>query len=326
MTPASHVATGSSPGLLESKLVPPHLALSLLARTQLSTLLQLGLAKRMVAVAAPAGYGKSTALSQFVAWAEKQGIVTAWLSLDAEDNDPLRFVHYLAGALNHADGELGRGALAQIGAGAISSIEAIVASLVHDLTTCGRRAVFVLDDFHAIENDVVHRKLEWLIAHTPPSVLFIVAGRTRVPLALSQLRVRDELLELDTSHLCLRLEEAAEFVSRISGAALDRRHVETLHGLTEGWIAGLQLASIARARGSAITICSPTTCARAAGRSSPRRRKQSTGAPPRGSTNTACDTRPCVMRSKAATSNARPISSVRSRRSWCSTAANMQPC
>ncbi|HEU0202186.1 MAG TPA: hypothetical protein VFR86_17355 [Burkholderiaceae bacterium] len=108
MTPAaSHVATGSSPALLESKLVPPHLTLNLLARSQLSTLLQLGLAKRMVTVAAPAGYGKSTALSQFVAWADKQGLVTAWLSLDAEDNDPLRFEHYLAGAVNHADRDLG---------------------------------------------------------------------------------------------------------------------------------------------------------------------------------------------------------------------------
>ncbi|HEU0201748.1 MAG TPA: AAA family ATPase, partial [Burkholderiaceae bacterium] len=246
MTPAaSHAVTGSSPALLESKLVPPHLTLNLLARTQLSTLLQLGLAKRMVTVAAPAGYGKSTALSQFSAWADKQALVTAWLSLDAEDNDPLRFVHYLAGALNHADRDLGRGALAQIGAGNISSIEAIVASLVHDLATCGRRVVLVLDDFHVIENDLVHRKLEWLIAHTPPTVLFVLAGRTRLPLAVSQLRMRDELLELDTSHLCLRLEEAAEFVSRISGAALDRRHVETLHGLTEGWIAALQLASLA---------------------------------------------------------------------------------
>jgi len=233
--------------LVDSKFAPPHLGAGagLLARSQLSALLQLGLSKQLVSITAPAGYGKTTALTQFIGWAEAHGIGTAWVSLDAEDNDPLRFARYVATALNHIDGQLGRNALAQLGVGTIASLEAIVASLLHDLTSFARPLLLVLDDFHLLHNDVVHRKLEWLIAHAPPTLCVTIASRTRLPLSLSQWRVRDALLELDTAHFGLRLDEAADFVRGVSGAPLDRRQIETLHDRTEGWIAGLQLAALA---------------------------------------------------------------------------------
>jgi LuxR family maltose regulon positive regulatory protein len=107
------------------------------------------------------------------------------------------------------------------------------------------RLLLVLDDFHLVHDDGVHRKLEWLIAHLPASVGLVIASRTRLPLSLSQLRLRGELLELDASHFGLGLDEAADFVGRVSGAPLERSQLETLHERTEGWIAGLQLASLA---------------------------------------------------------------------------------
>jgi len=125
--------TPSPLALIESKLVPPQLAPGLLARSQLSTLLHTGLHKRLVGVAAAAGYGKTTALAQFVSQTEPLGITTAWLSLDAEDNDPLRFMRYLAAALHHADASLGRGALAQTDGGSLVSLDAIAAALLQDL-------------------------------------------------------------------------------------------------------------------------------------------------------------------------------------------------
>ncbi len=252
----SRTGVPSAAVLVESKLAPPQLSLSLLARSALSSLLHAGLTKRVVSVTAPAGYGKTTALAQFVAQLEPHGITCAWLSLDGEDNDPLHFVRYLAAALNHADPRLGRSALAQTEGGTMASPDAIVASLLHDLMGHERRAaatkaqhdrrlLLVLDDFHLVHDGGVHRKLEWLVAHLPPTVGLVVASRTRLPLSLSQLRLRGELLELSDAHFGLALDEAADFVGRVSGAPLEHSQVKALHERTEGWIAGLQLASLA---------------------------------------------------------------------------------
>ncbi|MEJ8825747.1 LuxR C-terminal-related transcriptional regulator [Variovorax humicola] len=238
-------AEASAAVLVESRLAPPQLSLRLLARSQLSTLLHAGLTRRLLGVTAPAGYGKTTALAQFVAQLDVHGITTAWLSLDAEDNDPLRFLRHLAAALHHADARLGRHALAQVDSGSMASPDAVVASLLHDVAGHERRLMLVLDDFHLVQQEAVHRKLEWLVAHLPQNVCIVIASRTRLPLQVSQLRLRGELLELDATHFGLDLDETADFVGRVSGAPLDRAQVETLHDLTEGWIAGLQLASLA---------------------------------------------------------------------------------
>ncbi|HZF86317.1 MAG TPA: AAA family ATPase, partial [Burkholderiaceae bacterium] len=223
---------GTAALLIESKLAPPQLAAQMLARAQLSALLHAGLTKRLVSITAPAGYGKTTALAQFVAQVEPLGAACAWLSLDAEDNDPLRFMRYLAAALHRADATLGRGALAQTEGGTMVSLDAIVASLLHDLTGHTGRLLVVLDDFHLVQAEGVHRKLEWLMAHLPPTVGLVVASRRRLPMSLSQWRLRSELLELDTAHFGLGLDEAADFVGRVSGAALDRAQLEALHERT----------------------------------------------------------------------------------------------
>ncbi|WP_416049514.1 LuxR C-terminal-related transcriptional regulator [Cupriavidus basilensis] len=238
-------AETSAAVLVEAKLAPPQLSPRLLARPQLSSLLHAGLAQRLLSVTAPAGYGKTTALAQFVAQLEPLGITTAWLSLDAEDNDPLRFMRYLAAALHHADARLGRNTLAQADGGNMASLDALVTSLLHDLLGHDRRLILVLDDFHLVQHEGLHRKLEWLIAHLPPNIGLVLASRTRLPLSVSQLRLRGELLELDAVHFGLGLDEAVDFVGRVSGTPLDRAQVQTLHDLTEGWIAGLQLASLA---------------------------------------------------------------------------------
>lgn len=231
--------------LVESRLAPPQLSDALLARPGLSALLHTGLGKRLLSVTAPAGYGKTTALAQFVAQLEPHGVTVAWLSLDSEDNDPLLFFRYLAAALHHADQRLGRSVLAQTAGGSVASTDSIVASLLSDLgADCGR-LVIVLDDFHLIAHEGLHRQVEWLIGHLPPNVGVVIASRTRLPLSLSAWRVRNQLLELDAANFGLALDEAADFVGRVSGAPLERAQVQALHQRTEGWIAGLQLASLA---------------------------------------------------------------------------------
>lgn len=231
--------------LIESKLVPPQLEARLLARARLSTLLQAGVARRLVSLTAPAGYGKTTALAQLVAQLEALGAPCAWLSLDAEDNDPLHFMRYLAAALHRADDQLGRSALAQMDSGTMVSLDAVVAALLHELLGHPHRLLVMLDDFHLVQADDVHRKLEWLMSHLPAHIGFVIASRRQLPFALAQMRLRGELLELDTAHFGLGLDETADFVDRVSGMALDRHQLQTLHERTEGWIAGLQLASLA---------------------------------------------------------------------------------
>jgi len=242
---AGGAAKASAAVLVESRLAPPQLSATLLARSGLSALLHTGLGKRLLCITAPAGYGKTTALAQFVAQLEPHGVTVAWLSLEAEDNDPLLFFRYLAAALHHADPRLGRSVLAQTAGGSLASTDSIVASLLADLgADCGR-LVLVLDDFHLVRHEGLHRQVEWLIGHLPPNVGVVIASRTRLPLSLSPWRVRNQLLELDAAHFGLALDEAADFVGRVSGAPLDRAQVRALHHRTEGWIAGLQLASLA---------------------------------------------------------------------------------
>ncbi|MBS0339892.1 MAG: hypothetical protein JSS56_05165, partial [Proteobacteria bacterium] len=232
--------------LVESRLVAPQLSSStLLARPGLSALLHTGLGKRLVSITAPAGYGKTTALAQFVAQLEPHGITVAWLSLDAQDNDPLLFFRYLAAALNHADARLGRSVLAQTAGGSLAAPDTIAASLLGDLGAGSGQLLLVLDDFHLVQHEGIHRHVAWLVAHLPPNVGMVIASRTRPPLPLSQWRVRNQLLELEAAHFGLALDEAADFVGRVSGAPLDRAQLKALHHRTEGWIAGLQLASLA---------------------------------------------------------------------------------
>ncbi len=231
--------------LMESKLAPPQLAPGLLERAGLSAMLHAGLTKRLLSVTAPAGYGKTTALAQFVARLGLLDVACAWLSVGEEDNDPLRFMRYLAGALQRADARLGRGALAQTEGASMVSLDAIVTSLLHDFMGHEGRLLVVLDDFHLVHSERVHRKLEWLLGHLPPTVGMVIASRTRLPLSLSQWRLHRELVELDTEHFGLGLDEAADLVGQVSGATLDRAQLQSLHERTEGWIAGLQLASLA---------------------------------------------------------------------------------
>ena len=242
---SSGAAKASAAVLVESRIAPPQLFATLLARPVLSALLHSGLGKRLLSITAPAGYGKTTALAQFAAQAETLGVTVAWLSLEEEDNDPLLFFRYLASALRHADARLGRSVLAQTAGGSVASTDAISASMLSDLSAVEGRLLLVLDDFHLVHDESLHRQVEWLIAHLPPNVGVAMASRTRLPLSLSAWRVRNQLLELDATHFGLALDEAAAFLGLVSGASLNRAQVQALHNRTEGWIAGLQLASLA---------------------------------------------------------------------------------
>jgi LuxR family maltose regulon positive regulatory protein len=213
---------------------------------------------RLVLVAAPAGIGKTTLVTQWLARQEPQAAV-AWLSLDAGDSDPALFLGQLVAALQAAHpqvaDEVGKG----LGADALLLLDAMrgddpepaLITLVNDLDTLVGPTIVVLDDYHLIETTAVHDALAFVLDHLPPHVTVVLTTRADPPLPLARLRTRGELVEVRAAELRFTNEEAAEFLNDVMGLRLGSDLVGALEARTEGWPAGLQLAALS-ARGRAL--------------------------------------------------------------------------
>ncbi len=232
--------------VVRSKLFKPEFADNLVVR-HIVTLLATKVLNniRAVLIVAPAGYGKSTLLGQ--TWDALRGdkVSCFWLGLDNKDNDPLRFLSHLCASVNEMD-------LIDkyIGAGSIvSERKTVIDYLITDIanameTQPCRRAVFI-DDYHFISNSEVHNILEQLISYSPQQTAFIIASRNEPDLALTPLKMRDEIYHVTTDDLAFALDETDQFLNQTKQLELDSKLVETLAARTEGWVAGLQLASLA---------------------------------------------------------------------------------
>ncbi len=205
-------------------------------------------APRLVLIAAPAGFGKTTLLTQWLATREP-GCAVAWLSLDEADDDPRSFLTHLLAAVRSASGggrAVGAHALALLGdddAAAVPTPDVLV-SLINDLDTAAGRTVLALDDYHVICSPVVHQAVGFLLDNLPPAVTLAITTRADPPLALARLRARGQLVELRAADLRFTGEEAAAFLNTVMGLGLAARHVAALEARTEGWVAGLQLAAL----------------------------------------------------------------------------------
>jgi LuxR family maltose regulon positive regulatory protein len=212
---------------------------------------------RLVLVSAPAGFGKTTLLSQWLTRDRTenplysrtpQALRVGWLSLDAADADLGAFLTHLVAALQVASPEIGADALALIDTDRGLPVEDIVASLVNDLDALAGPTVVALDDYHVIDTPEVHRAVALLLDHLPPQVTLAMTTRADPPLPLSRLRARGELLEVRAADLRFTAEEADAFLNQIMGLRLGPAQVAALEARTEGWAAGLQLAALS-ARG-----------------------------------------------------------------------------
>jgi len=192
---------------------------------------------RLVLVSAPAGFGKSTLLAD---WLRRVNVRAAWLSLDAHDNDIVRFARYLAAATAHlADGPADA---AEFDARSFDA-ELALAGIVDNLAAIEDGAVLVLDDYHVIEEPAIHRLVASLVERLPPKARLAIATRADPPLRLARLRARGELLEVRAEDLRFTAAEAAELL-RSAGLELASSDVEVLTDRTEGWAAVLRLAAI----------------------------------------------------------------------------------
>src|SRR5882757_2216772 len=229
--------------LLETKLHVPRWRRNLVARSRLSERLSRGAESALTLVSAPAGFGKTTLLTQWLAAAPAQGRSVAWLSLDQRDNDPALFWAYFVGALNTAVQEVGASALPLLQPPQPPT-EAGLATLLNDLDAISGDVVLVLDDYHVIEARGVQDGMAFLLEHLPPQIHLVIASRADPALPLARLRGRGELVEIRAADLRFTPVEAAAYLNEVMGLVLSAPDVAALEGRTEGWIAALQLAAL----------------------------------------------------------------------------------
>jgi LuxR family maltose regulon positive regulatory protein len=227
--------------LLETKLHVPRWRRSLVARPRLSERLSRGAESALILVSAPAGFGKTTLLAEWLAVAAAGGRSVAWLSLDQRDNDPALFWTYLVAALNAGAPGEGAGTLLQPPQ---PPNEAGLVALLNDLDAISNDVVLVLDDYHVIDARDVQDGMAFLLEHLPPQIHLVIASRTDPPLPLARLRGRGELAEIRAADLRFTPGEAAEYLNGVMGLVLTAADVAALEGRTEGWIAALQLAAL----------------------------------------------------------------------------------
>lgn len=230
--------------LLETKLYLPRPRRALVPRTRLRARLDRGAEATLTLVCAPAGFGKTILLAEWLAAAPDEARPAAWLSLDQGDNQSASFWTYLIAALQTAVPGIGAGALALLESPQPPRIDAVLAVLLNELGALPRDVVLVLDDYHAIEARAVQDGMAFLLDHLPPRLHLIIASRADPALPLTRLRARGELVELRAADLRFTPDEAAAFLNAAMGLDLAAADVAALEARTEGWVAGLQLAAL----------------------------------------------------------------------------------
>jgi LuxR family transcriptional regulator, maltose regulon positive regulatory protein len=232
--------------ILTTKLYIPPPPPSVVVRTRLLERLDDGLTAGrtpgVTLISAPAGFGKTTLVSE---WVAGFGRPTAWLSLEEGDSDPIRFLTYLVAALRTIAPSIGEGVLEILqSAQSQPPLESILTALLNEIATIPGSFLLVLDDYHVIESRTVDEALTFLVEHLPPRMHLVITTREDPALPLPRLRARRQLTELRAADLRFTPPEAAEFLNRVMGLQLSAEEVAALEARTEGWIAGLQLAAL----------------------------------------------------------------------------------
>lgn len=228
--------------LLQTKLFIPPTRPSLVARQRLIRKLDQACLPgcRAALLSAPAGFGKTTLVTQ---WLDGLNWQVSWLSLDESDNQPKRFFQYLIAALQKAIPSAGQsaGSLLEL---ARLDLEEIITSLANDLADFPHPFIVVLDDIHQITTPQIHQAVQMLLDALPPQARLILLSRQDPPLSLARLRARGQLVEIRSDDLRFSAEETAAFLHQVMGLSLTLAQVHALEARTEGWIAGLQMAAL----------------------------------------------------------------------------------
>lgn len=226
--------------LLQTKLFVPPRRRSLIPRPQLVAKLNAGLNHRLTLISAPAGFGKTTLVADWLSAVEWRAV---WVSLDEDDNDLVQFFTYAAAAVQQVEGvdkEIQR----LLRAPQPASPKSLATALINDCAAALTPFVLVFDDYHVIVDNVIHESVAFLLDHPPLQLHLVIISRTDPLLPLPRLRARGHMTELRTEDLRFRAAEAAAFLQQHMGLNLTAKQVAALETRTEGWIAGLQLAAL----------------------------------------------------------------------------------
>ncbi|OGC89374.1 MAG: hypothetical protein A2W25_10545 [candidate division Zixibacteria bacterium RBG_16_53_22] len=227
--------------LLRTKLYIPRRRTNIVPRPHLVERINSSLEKKLTLISAPAGFGKTTLLSE---WLSKCPRRVTWLFLDEGDNDPTQFWAYFMASLQGLHADLGSRAFVQIQSQQPPPIKSILTELINDLAAFSEPFASVLDDYHFIDAQSIHEAMSFLIDHLPANVHLVITTREDPDLPLARLRARDHLTEIRAMDLRFTQEESEAFLRGVMGLELSRQEVTALEERTEGWAVGLQLAGL----------------------------------------------------------------------------------
>jgi len=229
--------------LLATKLQMPRVPASVVSRPRLTDKLLAGLreGRRLTVLSAPAGYGKTTLL---VEWLTLSDRLCGWLSLDERDNEAVRFWMYTIAALQRSVPGLGELAMAALQAPQPPAFEPLLTGLINEIAERSESLLLVVDDYHLITSPRIHEALSFLVENLPRQLHLVIATRSDPALPLATLRARGQLTELRLAELRFSAQETSAFLGETMGLRLSPEAVERLEARTEGWIAGLQLAAL----------------------------------------------------------------------------------
>ena len=229
--------------LLKTKFYVPVTSPGLVTRIGLLERLQDCVNYRLILVSAPAGFGKTTLLSEWIHQTQPANSA-AWISLDEGDNDPRRFWDYFISSINISFPAMGETALTLLRSGQQISVESILTNLLNDLTFVSGDLVLVLDDFHFVQSPAINQDLTYFLEHMPPGMHLVLSTRADPPLPISRFRGKGTLLEIGADDLRFSMEETASLFIEMGIHPLSDRIVDAMNTRAEGWVAGLKMAAL----------------------------------------------------------------------------------
>jgi LuxR family maltose regulon positive regulatory protein len=199
------------------------------------------LESKLTLISSPAGFGKTTLLSEFAVGCD---LPIAWLSIDEDDNDTTRFIAYLIAALSRVKGGFGESVYPVLQTPKPERIESLLTVLINEIAAEFPPFILVFDDYHLITSSEIHEVLAFIIEHQPEQMHVMIATRADPSLPISRLRARDQLTKIRENDLRFTDDEAADFLTRVMGLDLRAEELSAMERRTEGWAAGLQLAAL----------------------------------------------------------------------------------
>lgn len=221
--------------------MPPRIHPALIPRERLLARLDASLGKKMTLVCAPTGFGKTTLVSM---WLAERRPAFAWVTLDENDNDPVRFWTYAITALRRLNPKIGKTALAALSTSQTPSFQTILTAFINDLAELSGPLLLALEDYQSITSADIYTAIAYLLQHMPDALHLVILSRAEPDLPLGLLRARNQLLEISAAELRFDRAETETFLRKTLDLELQTLTVEMLQQRTEGWPAGLRLASL----------------------------------------------------------------------------------